>query len=395
LKFEKNTVRTGARYAPTTNQDLIVSAIYSDWKRNALSHNFGQKPLAQKQDSEAFQAEAQYLLRKNFINFIAGTGVYDIRSNLIDENNFRFKSEQQSLSAYLYTNLNLPNNIKVTLGTNHTSYELGTITNSKIVKINETDPKLGIQWDILQNFRLRLAWFETVRRSLLTEQTLEPTQIAGFNQFFDDPIGAKTRRKGIGLDTHFSKNFYGGIEASERQLKIPFSTGLTENQKEHLYRVYFYGLVSPFWSITSEIKYEKFTRKESLDNNGIEPNNIQTLSLPVSLQFFNPNGFFFKLTSTFVSQDLIRLQDIRNINEVRNSGEYPENLKIEGSSNFFLFDAIVGYRLPNRRGLVSFEGRNLLNDDFLFRNPQFYVSQPTSPRYFPSRSLFVQFTFNF
>jgi hypothetical protein len=33
---------------------------------------------------------------------------------------------------------------------------------------------------------LRAAAFRVLKRTLITDQTLEPTQVAGFNQFFDD-----------------------------------------------------------------------------------------------------------------------------------------------------------------------------------------------------------------
>lgn len=93
--------------------------------------------------------------------------------------------------------------------------------------------------------------------------------------------------------------------------------------------------------------------------NGIEPNNIQTLSIPVSLNYFNPNGIFLKLTGTYVRQDLERIGDKLTIDAFKKAGGYPRDFKIEGLSSFFLLDASIGYRLPQRRGLISFEGRNL------------------------------------
>ena len=52
-------------------------------------------------------------------------------------------------------------------------------------------PKVGLQWNITDNLRLRLAWFENVKSALAANQTLEPTQVAGFNQLFDDINGTR------------------------------------------------------------------------------------------------------------------------------------------------------------------------------------------------------------
>jgi outer membrane receptor protein involved in Fe transport len=104
---------------------------------------------------------------------------------------------------------------------------------------------------------------------------------------------------------------------------------------------------------------------------------------------------FFRLTGTYVKQDLEIFKDSSTTNRHKNKGLYPRDLKIEGLSDFFVLDTSIGFRLPGRRGLISFEGRNLLDDEFFFRNSQFYVSQPIPPRYAPFRSLFVQLTLNF
>ena len=107
---------------------------------------------------------------------------------------------------------------------------------------------------------------------------------------------------------------------------------------------------------------------------------------------------FFRLTGTYVKQDLEIFKDSSTLNFHKSKfypRDLPRDLKIEGLSNFFVLDTSIGFRLPGRRGLISIEGRNLLDDEFFFRNSQFYVSQPIPPRYAPFRSLFVQLTLNF
>ncbi|MBK6957251.1 MAG: TonB-dependent receptor [Nitrosomonas sp.] len=412
LKYNEDTVRTGFRYAISPEQDFIVSAMYKNRDEHRTfdffqKNSYGLQAEFSHANSEAYQVEAQHHLRKRFINFVTGGGVYEIWANRSAQLknpractekscNDNILNKEQNHNLHFYSNVNLLTNLVATLGVSYNSYQnKSEIESIKPLHFNEIDPKIGLQWNIANTVRVRAAWVETVKSGLIAQQTIEPTQVAGFNQLYDDPIGPKSKRKGIGLDVQFSKDIYGGVEGSVRQLDMPFSGGFSETQKEQLYSAYLYGQITTNWSFTNELQFEKFSRKEQHFVNGIEPNNIQTLSIPVSLNYFNPNGIFLKLTGTYVRQDLERIGDKLTIDAFKKAGGYPRDFKIEGLSSFFLLDASIGYRLPQRRGLISFEGRNLLDEDFYFRNSQFYASQPMPPRYAPFRALFVQLTLNF
>jgi hypothetical protein len=53
-------------------------------------------------------------------------------------------------------------------------------------------------------------------------------------------------------------------------------------------------------------------------------------------------------------------------------------------------DAFVGYRLPNRRGLLSLNAENLLDESF-----QYQDVDPTNPSLFPERLISFRFTLAF
>ena len=65
---------------------------------------------------------------------------------------------------------------------------------------------------------VRAAAFRVLKRTLVTDQTLEPTQVAGFNQFYDDVNGATSWRYGLGLDQKFGRDVFAGAEISKRGL---------------------------------------------------------------------------------------------------------------------------------------------------------------------------------
>ena len=63
---------------------------------------------------------------------------------------------------------------------------------------DQYNPKFGVEWNPWVDTTVRAAAFKVLKRTLVTNQTLEPTQVAGFNQFFDDIDGASAWRYGVG-----------------------------------------------------------------------------------------------------------------------------------------------------------------------------------------------------
>jgi tetratricopeptide (TPR) repeat protein len=392
-KLGEDTARIGARYMLSPNQDLILSGIYTDRKEDLIAVPDNMFPGTTVTDtittkSKGYQAEAQYLLRSKQFNVTAGGGAYQIDASKVERLDFgipcppfmactlgqqNFKRERYN--GYVYTNINLPRDITGTIGGSYVSLKEGT--NLDIDKFN---PKFGLQWDITRRLRLRLAWFETVKSALIANPTLEPTQVAGFNQLFDDVNGTTARRRGAGLDAHVLENLYAGVEVSDRKLGVPFfednlAYSRTESQQENLYRAYLYLLPHPYFSARGEFQFEKFARDASANG----PYGIETASAPVNISFFHPSGVFAKLTTTFVQQKV--------------KSQTPEN---SGVDDFTLLDAAVGYRLPNRRGIVSLEGRNLMDEHFFYRNVNFQASEPVYyQRFTPHRTLFLRVTLNF
>jgi hypothetical protein len=105
--------------------------------------------------------------------------------------------------------------MNTTAGFSYDSYDETGLTS-----IDGFNPKFGFQWNIISNLRLRMAWFESIKSPLATNQTIEPTQIAGFNQLFDD-INGQNPSHGIGFDAHYENKIFTGVEVSKRDLSSP------------------------------------------------------------------------------------------------------------------------------------------------------------------------------
>ena len=80
--------------------------------------------------------------------------------------------------------------------------------------------------------------------------------------------------------------------------------GSTEDQRQNLYFAYAYWTPAPSWAVAAQIRYDKFQR----DNEVLDPRplRIQTVSLPVTLRYFAPTGWFAQLGVAYVRQDVER-----------------------------------------------------------------------------------------
>ena len=55
---------------------------------------------------------------------------------------------------------------------------------------------------------MRGASFRTLKRTVISSQTIEPTQVAGFNQFFDGANGTDAWRHAIAIDRKMDDTTY-------------------------------------------------------------------------------------------------------------------------------------------------------------------------------------------
>jgi len=381
-EIDQNTARIGAKYDLAVNQNILLSGLYADRESKNIdpdSNTPSNYEISAK--NEGYQTEIQYQLRNSNFSIIAGSGNYDLNVNrssltrnlIINQisNPKKQNFDIDKTNGYLYSNLNFGSNLNATLGFSYDTYK------EKGLEIDRFNPKAGLQWNIVSSLRLRLAFIEAVKAPLTTNQTIEPTQISGFNQLYDDINGTQSRRIGIGLDGHYKEKVFSGFEISSRDLRVPsFSTDNVsiDDQKEKIYRAYLYGVSSNRLSVKSEIQFEQFSRDET----PLGLHKIDTLSIPINLNYFNFHGLFFSLTGTFVRQEIDR-KEISN----------------EKNQKFFLVDALLGYRLPNRRGIISLDAKNIFDQSFLFRNIHFQTAEPINPMYLPTRTIFTRLTLNF
>jgi outer membrane receptor protein involved in Fe transport len=382
--------RFGLHYRPAPGNDLIASLIYSDRTEDLKQDIGGGDTLFDTLQTKGYDVQAEYLFRSDPVNLAVGAGTSDLSASELQRTvgpscpippcDFATDTPIHQYNVYGYMNANLPKSVSWTAGLSFDSFkETG-------FSLNAVNPKAGVAWDITDRLRLRVAYIETVKRTLSVEQTLEPTQVAGFNQFFDDVNGTKARRYGLGMDWQVTDDLSAGIEASRRDLDVPvdFGTGtFLESQNDDLYRAYAYWSFADNWAATAEFAFEDFGRSNFVASAAFVPDAIHTFSVPVAIEYFGSSGIFDgvfgRLGVTFVHQML----------------DFPSGVGPSRDDSFALVDAAIGYRLPNRYGIVSLEARNLFDEKFHYQDISFQTPRTPNPRFIPDRTIMARITLSF
>lgn len=381
---DANTYRLGFHQTLNPDSDFLVSLMYQ-------SIDFQQQQIdASNRSTDVDIArhgptlELQHLLQYRTLKLVTGLSWTKQR---LDENNtivdplfpfFPFVSkqstDQQMQKAYGYSYFHFNKDFILTAGAGLETFEKGV---HEEIQLN---PKLGLSWMPNPTTTVRAAAFRTLKGTRQHTQTIEPTHVAGFNQFYDNAAGSKARRYGIGIDKTFSPSLFGGMEVSAHELKVPLFGFSSENTSyydwyEQTDRLYLYWSPLARWVVSLDYLFENFDIDRRVNEGVI---NASTHRVPLSLRYAHPGGFTPRLTITYFDQ----------------SGDFDtENAAattVSGSDSFWILDIAIDYRLPRRSGMITMGTNNLFDEEF-----QFQDTDPGNPRIRPDQFWFARVTFSF
>jgi tetratricopeptide (TPR) repeat protein len=394
---ETHTYRAGLRHATSPTSIFLGSFIYQ--RRDTTLHDEPDPsflPLFEaKSPSKALSGELQHLFRSRYVNITSGIGHFNIEAKdklltvlLFDPLdppvaiNETLDQDVNHTNVYLYSYINALKDVTFTLGASGDFYNTDSPgSESK----NQFNPKFGITWNPLPATTVRAAALRAFKRTLVTNQTLEPTQVAGFNQFFDDLNSTKSWRYGAAIDQKFSASIFGGVEFSKRDVSMPFITAATTvdrgDSKEYLGRTYLFWTPHKWLSLSAEYQYERFRNDENV---AFFFKKVDTHRVPFGLKFSHPSGLSASLRATYFNQsgDFVRKGTICC-------------LTLEpGRDNFGIVDAAISYRLPQRYGILTVGATNLFDQRFKYQDTDFLnpAVQPFRPIVQPDRTVFVKLT---
>lgn len=395
-RIDQQTWRFGATAHPTSDGTFILSAISSQLQlhESQLDPGVVSADIVADDDGELY--EAQYQHRMPSYNIVVGAG-YSSTDTFFQvgfdwtplltvpclDPDFPCVAVRdvpvRQVNSYVYVNLLLAKWIDLTLGASYDEYK------DRPVKVDGVHPKLGVQFSIGSGISMRFAYFEALKRQLVVDQTVEPTQIMGFNQLYDDVNGSETRTMSAALDYNWSSRLLLTSEWQQRRVDIRtglFGGGLELIPTQRLYEesVHLDGsyLLSPQLSMLAGASYETFKWDPGFFVPS--PTRVRTSTVRLGARFFDPSGVYAFAQMNYVDQFVRRLEGIT----------VPS-----GQDSFLVVDGLIGYRFPRRRGSVTLEARNIFNEEFYYQDENFRSTETRSSPYIPSRQIWLRAALSF
>jgi hypothetical protein len=298
------------------------------------------------------------VLERDPVNLVTGLGYY---TETQDQVFFGFPVTLKPYAAngYVYLNFSpfaFPLSVHLGISADYLAEE-----DDLLPSRTEYNPKIGITASPWPGATLRAATFTVLKRQFAASQTLEPTQVAGFNQFYDDLSATDSRRSAIAIDQTLAKNLFLGVELSRRDLTVPFDITGEEFRWEERN-----GQLSVYWAPTNNVAltaaYEQEEFSRPLEFTGKELiTEVRTRTAPLGLAVHLRNMFFARFVSTYVKQ----------------TGDFfsasLDPVPSPGKDTFWITDVGFGYRLPRRTGTVSVDIRNLFDEEFRFQETDLFA----------------------
>ena len=415
------TARLGLHHLFNPGSEVIASFIYTHNNDDDVQTAISQSAppigtLLSSLDAESsidhgYTTEIQHLYQARALKLVSGAGYFTSDGNLKTNTDFTwtppsplvpdtsvFEDSNQNWdhkNAYVYANIPWGETLTATAGASYDDLSLNqdikttttliglpvpptTTPSSADFSLNKFNPKLGLTWRALNNTTLRAAAFQTVAHDWATTQTIEPTQVAGFNQFYNDAFGTKSTTYGLALDQVITADLAAGVEYSWRDLTVPYQVPQgfdSANWDADVGRAYVYWTPLLRVAASAEYLYEDFKRQQAFTGE-LPATQVHTQRVPLTVNYFHPLGYFARLRTTYFDQEG---------KFTSGSGSTLNAPTTDENDQFWLVDASVGYRLPKRYGFISAGVSNLFDEKFNFVDTDPYNPQIISDRFFFTR----------
>jgi len=424
----EDTQRVGLRYSVSPRASVLLSTVFGDRDRDGGDVRTlapqgivlgGTQVESFTRDDESEQYEGQFLYQGDRFNLVAGAAYARVTAvgTLTSVNNvtiqpppividcpipiapcpvpgfplvltpppvpatatltFPLLSSTDDYRSYAYLNYDVTDSLMLTGGLSYSDFEQELIDSAR------WSPKFGVQWQATENLRLRAAYTRVIKPVLASNRLLEPTQVAGFNQFFDDTDASRSERYGVAFDWRVNADLYAGSELSWRDVDhasvlLNLNRATFDERREELHRAYLYWTPTRRVALALEGVYDSF---ENAAPNQIFPRKVITRSFPLTATYFHPGGLFASATATYVSQKVVR----------------QASTLAQGKSSFATVDLSVGYRLPKRHGVISLSVENLFDRAMRYQDDSFrsFGEESSGSPFVPERTVMGRFTLSY
>lgn len=379
--------RLSLRHAPAVGEEFIVSAAAQDVREDTLDRfDALATDLALRTRVQARDLGLLYGRRSAAYGLTAGAGSYrEARKlSLTSTTVIPFlgpvsvesseHSHTEHNTAFGYLDLHPLAWARVHLGA---TYDALSFADAK--PADRLSLKGGLTLALTPATNLRVALLQGVKGPKFQEQSLEPTQFAGFNQLFDDVDGTRWRRRAVGLDHRFAGGSSVGAEWSRRTLEVPAVGCLSEaclaGWSETLHRTYLALPLGARAAFSAAWQFESLRLKD-------DPASLVSLPFVTRTELL-PLKLWLKPAARWTTQ----IEALR----VRQAAAMIDGLggTTAAWERFWLGNVRLSYVQPGRRLSVTLAINNLFDRRFAFQNTDLN-GNPRVPLFYPERTVLVQ-----
>ena len=137
-------------------------------------------------------------------------------------------------------------------------------------------------------------------------------------------------------------------------------------------------------ALSAEYQVEQLDRQKDSPGLGNEVE-LKTHRFPLGMSFFHPSGFSARIKATYIDQKGGFIEVV----EPPPPG-FPFITIVPKDDRFWMVDAAITYRLPNRWGLITLEAKNLFDEEFKYQD-----TDPSNPRISQGSLILARFTLAF
>lgn len=286
-------------------------------------------------------------------------------------------SRIRQANGYLYASSAAGPGLTITLGLSR------DVNDDPLAPVRAWNPKFGLQWAPTPTLDLRLAAFRSMKRLVPGEQTIEPTQVAGFSQWYDDTLGSQAETHALSIGWRPSDPMRVGAEWIDREISIigfsglalaPFSSTQRERRRA----------VDLHWRVDRALVLRGSLRSERFD----WPDPPAEVTAPASIRTLIADLFVRKQWATRVA--LVLRAEHRN-QVVRQS---PASTTSGGRTAFALMHLSAEY-LPTTHDKLTLEAINLFDTRFRYQDLNFRSDQIRPSDVYPGRRIVLKYSRTF
>jgi len=400
-RVRRDLARVSLRHAPGVEREFIVSAAAQDAEERSIDRlagdivfPFERADFDLRTRVDARDIGALYAMRGEDYGLTLGGAAYHQQRRtrptlglcclfgpepLVTPLGPETRSTTRHDSLFAYLDVRPHPRARVHVGVAHDALDA-----ERPLSVAHTSGKLGASLLVGPATTLRVAALEGVKGPKYRDQTLEPTQFAGFNQVFDDLDGTRWRRKGVGLDHRFADGGGAGLEWTRRTLSVPgLGCGPTDcraDWDERLHRAYVE------WPLGRRVALSAAWHFERLHLDG-GPADSPSLPFHVRTELV-PLGLWARVAPRVAAQ--LEAQHVKQRAAIADGTGGVESR----SESAWLGNARVSYVHPGRRFLLSLAVYNLFDRRFSFQNTDF-SGNPRVPLFHPERTVLLQANLRF